>query len=258
MKSCILEARTVSIVRDLKTEQRQGANGAFESKDILFRIAVNRDYKVTRQENGKTISEYPTDFWLAKATGNLAQIFADNCCHKKADGKLQSRHLLLSGSFENYTSTRKVNVQPQVNIGGQLYQLNLDVDVPTTNTIFIVDGITFLDSNPNTQQAVSGTTVTAVTATPVPVGTSVPANGAVPVPVSTVPTPATNSVPTPVVAPEAQVPVQTPAQTVASQPVPQAQPVITTPQSTTPVVTAPMNPPVVDNGFSTTGIEAPF
>ena len=48
MKTSILNARTVSIVRDLRVEKRQGANGEFESKDILFRIAVDRDYKVTR------------------------------------------------------------------------------------------------------------------------------------------------------------------------------------------------------------------
>jgi hypothetical protein len=234
MKSCILEARTVALVRDLKVEQRQGANGTFESKDILFRIAVNRDYKVTRTENGKTIQEYPTDFWLAKATGQLAQIFKDNCCKIKEDGKLQSRHLLLSGSFENYTNTRKVAVQPQVNINGQVYQLNLEVEVPNNNnTIFIVDGITFLDSNPDKVQPV--TTATAVaTAVPVPVAE----------PTGTVATPAQ--------------PVQTvaqPAQSVATpaQPVNPVQPA----QVVNPVVNA-MNPPVVDAGFQTNGVEAPF
>lgn len=245
MKSCILEARTVALVRDLKVEKRQGANGEFESKDILFRIAVNRDYKVTRQENGKTISEYPTDFWLAKATGQLAQIFKDNCCKIKEDGKLQSRHLLLSGSFENYTNTRKVQVQPQVNINGQLYQLNLEVDVPNNNnTIFIVDGITFLDSNPDKTQP--NTTATAVaTAVPVPVAE----------PVAT--------------APVAQTPVAQPTQTapVTTAPVAQAVAPAQTATVVTPVAqTAPvanpvagaMNPPVVDASFQTNGVEAPF
>ena len=123
MKTSILNARTVAIVRDLRVEKRQGANGEFESKDILFRIAVDRDYKVTRQENGKTISERPTDFWLAKATRNVAQIFADHCSATKEDGKLISRHLLLSGNFENYQNTRnvKAKVQPQVNINGSAF-----------------------------------------------------------------------------------------------------------------------------------------
>ena len=226
MKTSILDARTVAIVRPLKTETKQGANGTFESKDILVRIAVNRDYKVTRVENGKTISEYPTDFWLAKFTGNLAQIFADNCCATKEDGKLASRHLLLSGSFENYTNTRKVHVTPQVNINGMLYQLELDVDVPNNNnTIFVVDGITFLDSNPAKAQATATPAVTMAVATPV---------------AQPVTAPVAQPVAQPVVAPVAPV-----AQAVA----PAVQPVA--------VVTA-ETAPVVCEGFSATGETAPF
>ena len=244
MKTSILNARTVAIVRDLRVEKRQGANGEFESKDILFRIAVDRDYKVTRQENGKTISERPTDFWLAKATGNVAQIFADHCSATKEDGKLISRHLLLSGNFENYQNTRnvKAKVQPQVNINGQIYQLDLEVEVPVennSNTIFIVDSIEFLDSNPanrtpsgsNAGATVSSAVATPVTASPVPV------------------------------AHPAQAPVQQaqPVQQVA-QPVAQpAQPVQVAPQTVvqpaqaqTPI----MNPPVVGAGFD--GQTAPF
>ena len=244
MKTSILNARTVAIVRDLRVEKRQGANGEFESKDILFRIAVDRDYKVTRQENGKTISERPTDFWLAKATGNVAQIFADHCSATKEDGKLISRHLLLSGNFENYQNTRnvKAKVQPQVNINGQIYQLDLEVEVPVennSNTIFIVDSIEFLDSNPanrtpsgsNAGATVSSAVATPVTASPVPV------------------------------AQPAQAPVQQaqPVQQVA-QPVAQpAQPVQVAPQTVvqpaqaqTPI----MNPPVVGAGFD--GQTAPF
>ena len=242
MKTSILNARTVAIVRDLRVEKRQGANGEFESKDILFRIAVDRDYKVTRQENGKTISERPTDFWLAKATGNVAQIFADHCSATKEDGKLISRHLLLSGNFENYQNTRnvKAKVQPQVNINGQIYQLDLEVEVPVennSNTIFIVDSIEFLDSNPanrtpsgsNAGATVSSAVATPVTASPVPV------------------------------AQPAQAPVQQaqPVQQV-TQPVAQpAQPVQVAPQTVVQPAQAPiMNPPVVGAGFD--GQTAPF
>ena len=245
MKTSILNARTVAIVRDLRVEKRQGANGEFESKDILFRIAVDRDYKVTRQENGKTISERPTDFWLAKATGNVAQIFADHCSATKEDGKLISRHLLLSGNFENYQNTRnvKAKVQPQVNINGQTYQLDLEVEVPVennNNTIFIVDSIEFLDSNPanrissggNASATVSSAVATPVTASPVPVAQPAQA------PVQQVAKPAQ---------PVQQVaqPVTQPAQ-VAPQAV--AQPV----QTQAPI----MNPPVVGAGFD--GQTAPF
>ena len=241
MKTSILNARTVAIVRDLRVEKRQGANGEFESKDILFRIAVDRDYKVTRQENGKTISERPTDFWLAKATGNVAQIFADHCSATKEDGKLISRHLLLSGNFENYQNTRnvKAKVQPQVNIGGQIYQLDLEVEVPVdynNNTIFIVDSIEFLDSNPanRTAPANTGATVSSAVATPV---TATPATVAQPV----------------------QAPVQTASAQTASAPVAQAQPVQVAPQAVAQPVQAQapiMNPPVVGAGFD--GQTAPF
>lgn len=269
MKSCILEARTVALVRDLKVEKKQGANGEFESKDILFRIAVNRDYKVTRQENGKTISEYPTDFWLAKAVGPIAQILKDNCCKIKEDGKLHSRHLLLSGSFENYTNTRKVQVQPQVNINGVMYQLNLEVEVPNnSNTIFIIDGVTFLDGNPDKAQPV--VTATAVVSTVVPVGAtgSVPAQQPVPVPVPTAQQPVPVPVSVSTTAPEApftQAPVA-PEQT--AQPVVQAS-VQTQPQvqfvaasipATTSTIDGEMNPPAptVEASFDSTGVEAPF
>lgn len=240
MKTSILNARTVAIVRDLRVEKRQGANGEFESKDILFRIAVDRDYKVTRQENGKTISERPTDFWLAKATGNVAQIFADHCSATKEDGKLISRHLLLSGNFENYQNTRnvKAKVQPQVNIGGQIYQLDLEVEVPVdnnNNTIFIVDSIEFLDSNPanRTAPANTGATVSSAVATPV---TATPATVAQP----------------------AQAPVQQ-VQPVQTAPAPVAQPVQVAPQTVAQPVQAQapiMNPPVVGAGFD--GQTAPF
>ena len=244
MKACILEARTVALVRDLKVEKKQGANGEFESKDILFRIAVNRDYKVTRQENGKTISEYPTDFWLAKATGQLAQILKDNCCKVKEDGKLYSRHLLLSGSFENYTNTRKVQVQPQTKINGVLYQLNLEVEIPNNNnTIFIIDGVTFLDSNPDKAQPV--TTATAVvTAIPVPVSET---TGSVPTAQQPIPVPAST------VTPEASV---APAQTV--QPVMQESTQSVSAVTSTSVVDNAMNTPTVDASFNCTGVEAPF
>lgn len=227
MKTCLLDARTVAIVRDLRVEKRQGVNGEFESKDILVRIAVDRDYKVTRTENGKTISEYPTDFWLAKFTGNVAQIFADHCAGTKEDGKLVSRHLLLNGNFESYKGVRKVT--KQINVNGQLYNVEFDVEVD--NTIFIVDSMKFLDKNPSstTQANTSGV----VTVTPV----------------------ASAQVATPVapVAPTAPVAPVAPAQpvAVASQPVQVSAPVAVD-------MSVAMNPPVVDPNFVPAGTTAPF
>ena len=218
MKSTIIDARTVAVVRDLRVEKRQGANGEFESKDILVRIAVDRDYKVTRTENGKTISEYPTDFWLAKFTGSVAQVFADHCTATKEDGKLASRHLLLSGNFENYVNTRKVT--KQINVGGQLYEVEFEVE-NNNNTIFVVDSMKFLDKNPanNTQNNGGVVSVTPI-ATPVAPVTPVAPQ------------------PAPVVQTVAQ-PVQVTAQPVA-----------------TPVVQEVV--PTVDPAFVQTGETAPF
>jgi hypothetical protein len=237
MKSTILDARTVAVVRDLKVEKRQGINGEFESKDILVRIAVDRDYKVRRVENGKTIEEYPTDFWLAKFTGSVAQVFADHCTATKGDGKLQSRHLLLCGNFENYTNTRKVT--KQVNIGGQLYEVEFEVE-NNQNTIFVVDSMKFLDKNPanaTTQNNGGVVSVTPVASVAQPIA---PATLPQPVqPVAQVAQP---------VAPVVQVaqPVQAVAQPVAPVVVPQ------------PVEAQIMNPPVIDPNFAPTGQTAPF
>ena len=154
----------------------------------------------------------------------MEQVFADHCAKTKEDGKLISRHLLLSGNFENYTNTRKVAVQPQVNINGQIYQLNLEVDVPNNNnTIFVVDSMKFLDKNPETSTTQTGTTVTTASVTPV---------GPAPV------------------AP------QTPVQNVVAQ-APVQQTVVQTPVQTVDMSQA-MNPPVVDPGFVQTGETAPF
>lgn len=229
MKSTILDARTVSVVRDLRVEKRQGVNGEFESKDILVRIAVDRDYKVRRVENGKTIEEYPTDFWLAKFTGAVAQVFADHCTGTKEDGKLQSRHLLLSGNFENYTNTRKVT--KQVNIGGQLYEVEFEVD-NNQNTIFVVDSMKFLDKNPANATTQNNGGVVSVT----PVAMAQPVAPATPV---------------------ASAPVAQPATPVAmAQPVAVAQPVQVATQAVD--MSQAMNPPVVDPNFVPAGQTAPF
>lgn len=238
MKSTTFDARTVAIVRDLKVEKRQGANGEYESKDILVRIAVDRDYKVRRTENGKTIEEYPTDFWLAKFTGPLAQVFADHCTATKEDGKLISRHLLLSGNFENYTNVRKV--KKQVAIGGQLYEIEFDVD-NNSNTIFIVDSMKFLDKNPNNNNATqSNGGVASIT----PVGPVAQVGQTAPIQMN----------------PQYSTPVAMAPQAV--QAVPQvAVPVQAVPQATQVVPTADfagMNAPQVDPNFVPAGTTAPF
>ena len=226
MNSSILRARTVAIVRDFKVEKRQGANGEFESKDILFRIAVDRDYQISVTENGITGKKRPTDFWLAKCTGDVAERFNKYCTAKDEQGKLISRHLLLGGNFEQYQKPRKIHATPQVNMNGQLVQLEFDMEVPDTSTIFIVNDIEFLDGKKNAE-APANTTPTATIASMTPVATA---------PVAT--------------APVATAPVQTaqPVQ-VAVAPVTQAQSVD---------MSGAMNPPVVGAEFTPDGQTAPF
>ena len=245
MNSSILRARTVAIVRDFKVEKRQGANGEFESKDILFRIAVDRDYQVSVTENGITGKKRPTDFWLAKCTGEVAERFNKFCTAKDEQGKLVSRHLLLGGNFEQYQKPRKIHATPQVNMNGQLVQLEFDMEVPDTSTIFIVNDIEFLDGKKDTTPA--NTTPTATIASMTPVGTApaqAPVQGATPVQT----------------APVAQTPVQTApvAQPVATAPV--AQPAQATPVTQVPVadMSNAMNPPVVGAEFTPDGQTAPF
>lgn len=242
MNSSILRARTVAIVREFKVEKRQGANGEFESKDILFRIAVDRDYQISVTENGITGKKRPTDFWLAKCTGEVAERFNKFCTAKDEQGKLISRHLLLGGNFEQYQKPRKIHATPQVNMNGQLVQLEFDMEVPDTSTIFIVNDIEFLDGKKDTTPA--NTTPTATIASMTPVGTA-PVQGATLVQAT---------------APVAQAPVQTApvAQPVATAPV--AQPVQVAPVTQAPVadMSNAMNPPVVGAEFTPDGQTAPF
>jgi hypothetical protein len=225
MMKAILDARTVSIVKPYTEEKRQGSNGEFTVKEVLFKIAVDRSYKVTRTENGKQVTDYPTDFYLAKATGNTAEAFAKYCSGTKADGKLQSRRLLLVGTFETYNKARiyEKDFQVQAPTSGEQFTIRIHDELADTNVIFIVDSMSFLDSNPanrNQGQAqASATAVVGVAGAPV----------AQPVPVAGAP-----------------VVVQAQAPAVAQA----GQAVIADMNA--------MNPPVVGDEFSAVGQTAPF
>ena len=232
MQRTIMNARTVSIVKPFKVETKQGVDGPFESKSIMVRIAANRDYKRPRTENGKTTYEYPTDFWLAKFTGSTAEAFNKYCTDTKEDGKLISRHLLLEGAMENYIGVRKEHVSPLVDVKGELLQLEMDVELNERNTIFIVDSMTFLDSQPVKPQSTTGTVVTAAVVTPV-------SQSGTPVTQVVHPVTPTAQGATPVVIPSSPQPVAVP----------------TAAQSVTVSVET---PPVIDEGFSAEGGTAPF
>ena len=183
MNTTTLDARTVSIVRELTRESRTGANGQFEAVSILFKIAVDRDYKSTRTINGRTITEAQTDFWLAKAVGKAAENFAQYCTSKKEDGKLISRRLLLNGHFENYDTIRKENVTfENVKVDGldRTVTVHGVKEFKQTSTIFIVNEFRFLDRNPDMKAADNNATAapTATVNSPAPAAPAVPAASA--------------------------------------------------------------------------------
>lgn len=143
----ISDGRTVSIVSPFEVVKRNGTNGEFEQKSILFKVAFKRNYKQNLQKaDGSTERGYGTDFLLVKATGEVAEAFNKNCTATNAEGKLISRHILIDGRLETYSKPRPINVQ--ANINGQLY--NIQTEVPnSSNMILVADQITYLDSNPN-------------------------------------------------------------------------------------------------------------
>ena len=224
--------RTVWI-KDLQVEKRQGANGEFDAKSILFRIATNRNYTRTVMKDGQQIEERPTDFILCRANGATAQVIADNCSAVDANGKLVSRHLALYGHIETYVSDRTFKVENMpVGINGQNYNLTFDTVQKVDGHIFIVDEIEFLDPKPQPKVQAGQVTVSNVQVAPAqaqPVQATAP-----------IAQPVQNVAPAQVQAPVVQNPVA----------VQVAQPVVQNP------VAGAMNPPVVPEGY--TGEASPF
>ena len=249
MQVVTMDCRTVSIVKPFTVEQRTGINGAFESKEVLFKIAVDRERPTIKIENGQQIKNHESDFFLAKATGGVAEVFNTYCTAKKENGKLASRQLMVMGHFETYQKDRQITTP--VNFGGQVYDVT--ISVPDTPTIFIVEKIKFLDSNP--QQVQNGTTGVVVGA-PVPAGTATNAVQAVPTGQAPV-APATQSAPvTP--APTAPVAPAQPAPSVPSVPVAPATAMENAVAQVAQDMAQAMNPPTVAPGFIPAGNSAPF
>lgn len=157
------EVRTVW-VKDLVTEKRQGPNGEFDAKSILFRVATNRNYTRTVLKDGQQVEERPTDFILCRANGQTAQIIADNCKAVDETGKLVSRHLNIYGHIETFVQDRTFKVENlPVAINGQTYNLTFDTTQKVDGHIFIVDEIEFLDPKPQPKVVASnGATVSNV------------------------------------------------------------------------------------------------
>lgn len=155
-------ARTVW-VDELKVEKRKGNDGQeYDAKSILFCVASNRPYSVVKKdsngnpitENGQVVRERPSDFLLCKAIGNVAQVIADHCSEKRADGsgKQISRYLSLYGHLETYKTLKPVKMDKVININGTNYKVEFDTKIEVDAQIFIVHDINdFLDSKPTSE-----------------------------------------------------------------------------------------------------------
>lgn len=229
MLRTICNGRTVW-VKDIVTEKRQGPNGEFEAKSILFRIATDRNYTRTVMKDGQQVEERPTDFILCRANGNTAQIIKDNCTAvDPATGKTISRHLGLIGHIETFVSDRTFKVENLPlnidNVG--TVNVSFDTTQKVDGHIFIVDEIEFLDPKPQPKVQAGTATVSNVQVT---TAQAVPTQTQAEVPATPAPMQAQAVVP------------ETSVQTTAS-----------TPQS---VVEGAMNPPIVPEGY--TGATSPF
>lgn len=132
-------------VKDLQIEKRQGNDGEYDSKTILFRVATQRNYKRTVEKDGQQVSEYPTDFITCRANGEVAQRIADYCSATDESGKFISRRLNIFGSIICYKGDRRFE-NVHVNVNG--VDGCISFNAPQDNYMFIVDEFEFLDPPP--------------------------------------------------------------------------------------------------------------
>lgn len=140
-------ARTVRIIKPYSNVQRTGRNGVWNSESVMFSIATDREYKSTvTHDDGTVGQERKTDFFACRATGPIARLFNQYCSAMKTDEqgnqKLVSRRLYIKGHLENYQADRDEVIQieglPQP----------VQVKLPDTRTIVVVESIEFLDADP--------------------------------------------------------------------------------------------------------------
>jgi len=186
--------RTARIIKPYAVTQRDGRNGAFESRMVMFSLATDRDYKQSvTNADGTITQERHTDFFACRATGPIADLFNQYCSANKVDengqNKLVSRRIAIEGHLEKYQATRKEQIQ--ANVGGQI--VTLAVDLPEEREVVVIESIEFLDANPVNQanaqaQATTATVVATATqnaqsisATPVVNNATPVVNGSIPV-----------------------------------------------------------------------------
>lgn len=141
--------RTAKILKDYQAVTRTGRNGEWESKSVMFSLAVDRDYK---QMNDKGELERHTDFIPVRATGPIAECFNKYCNDRNEEGKLVSRLIQVSGHVEQYDKERTERIE----LGGQQYDVTFN---ETNKTIFVAEKIKFLDAPKKKAEGQSSTGV---------------------------------------------------------------------------------------------------
>lgn len=169
-----MNVRTVW-VKDLQIEKKNGKDGEYEDKTILLNVATDRNYSSEqKQPDGSVKKVVPTDFYLCRAKGKVAQRISDFCTAKNAEGKTISRRLTLHGHVETYKNSRIFN--PTANIqfsDGNVYPVTIPHEEQLDGFIFIIEEFEFLDSNPANRTDAPKTQVpTATIGAPIQGGTA--------------------------------------------------------------------------------------
>ena len=149
MLSLSFVGRTVAITVPYRNEVRKGQNGEFSVKEIFYRVAVDRGYKITNANGDK---QKATDFYLVKFTGAAADAMNQFASGKKvkADGTVgdESRHVYGEGTIESFPKARQYKKTFPVELGGKTYPVEIEDEIIETNYVIICDRVEFLDSNP--------------------------------------------------------------------------------------------------------------
>jgi len=171
-----MNARTVKVYDIQNMTGKNNATGEdYNRKSILFRVATRRDYLVNKKDaagnvimkDGKPEREYPSDFILCKATGDLADVIANNCKFVDTSGKDISRHLALEGHIETFTKNRDLEYEKEVQIEGKDYTITFTKSITEDAMIFVVTNVNFLDPKPTTASPTKVTGTEQVKITPV-------------------------------------------------------------------------------------------
>lgn len=143
--------RTVRIAVPFRINKVNKAKDGNEFASIYFACASSRGVK---KEEGKP----DTDFLLVKFVGKLADVMHEYASASAINGgKLESRHIYVSGHLETYQAERPVEFDTQID--GEEYTVKSTVK--ETRFVLVAEHVEFLDSAKKTE----GKTAPTVTVT---------------------------------------------------------------------------------------------